>query len=288
MARFVTGAMQTHLNQPLTTLAKLFQVTRRDAVVINLTDHDESITFNSALYLPVSGLTASNITFTSDFSASNFEVTGVIEPDVVDYNDLFSGAYDFSFVTTSLVNWTDLTMMAIALHQGWCGKVDILNNAFKMEIVSLTQALAQKYGRYYGPLCDADFCDARCKLNIADWTSTGAVVVGINNNGNFTSNLTQPNNYFNDGIVLWTSGNNAGRRQQVNSYSHSEGAVSLSIPCFYPIQIGDVFTIIRGCDHSPLTCANTYGNIVNFRGFDNVPGPDYIHVPNQKYFGTSS
>ena len=39
---------------------------------------------------------------------------------------------------------------------------------------------------------------------------------------------------------------------------------------------GDGFTIRAGCDKRIATCAQKFGNVVNFRGFPHIPGQDTI------------
>jgi uncharacterized phage protein (TIGR02218 family) len=43
-----------------------------------------------------------------------------------------------------------------------------------------------------------------------------------------------------------------------------------------PIAVGDSFAITAGCDKSFATCRDRFANIVNFRGFPQIPGNDFI------------
>jgi uncharacterized phage protein (TIGR02218 family) len=42
------------------------------------------------------------------------------------------------------------------------------------------------------------------------------------------------------------------------------------------IQVGDIFTIVAGCDKLKETCIAKFNNILNFRGFPDVPGIDKL------------
>ena len=43
-----------------------------------------------------------------------------------------------------------------------------------------------------------------------------------------------------------------------------------------PIEVGDAFTVTAGCDKSFSTCGSRFNNKVNFRGFPQIPGNDFV------------
>jgi uncharacterized phage protein (TIGR02218 family) len=48
----------------------------------------------------------------------------------------------------------------------------------------------------------------------------------------------------------------------------------------FAIQVGDTFTYAPGCDKTRETCCNKFNNILNFRGFPDIPGMDqYLYYP---------
>lgn len=59
-----------------------------------------------------------------------------------------------------------------------------------------------------------------------------------------------PDGYFTPGVVHWLSGNNEGRENEVESYTAATGEITLSIPTYEPIVVGDTFKIRRDTDHS--------------------------------------
>ncbi|MBR8344648.1 DUF2163 domain-containing protein [Burkholderia ambifaria] len=80
--------------------------------------------------------------------------------------------------------------------------------------------------------------------------------------------------YFAYGLVKWTSGANAGLTGVVKT--SSVGSVTLGMPMPNPIQVGDTYTIVAGCDKQMGTCRDRYNNLVNNRSEPYVPGPDTI------------
>lgn len=54
------------------------------------------------------------------------------------------------------------------------------------------------------------------------------------------------------------------------------GQVDLQLYMPYPIQVGDTFSAVAGCDKTMTVCKNSFSNIVNFRGFPHLPGRDRL------------
>lgn len=90
---------------------------------------------------------------------------------------------------------------------------------------------------------------------------------------NFLLNYAQ--GYFTYGKVKWLTGNNTGYSADVWRFSYG-GLVTLLTPMTYPIEVGDTFEIIAGCDKTFQTCKLRYLNVINFRGEPYLPGLDNI------------
>ena len=43
-----------------------------------------------------------------------------------------------------------------------------------------------------------------------------------------------------------------------------------------PITVADAFTVTAGCDKRFATCRDRFANGVNFRGFPQIPGNDFV------------
>jgi len=79
-----------------------------------------------------------------------------------------------------------------------------------------------------------------------------------------------PDGFFAPGVVHWTSGANAGRECDVESYASSTGTLTLAIPAGQDIAVGDAFTIRRDCPKSKTACI-AYGNLPNMRAEPELP-----------------
>lgn len=102
-----------------------------------------------------------------------------------------------------------------------------------------------------------------------------------------TGDVTPGRHYFpddcmNGGAVLWVTGDNAGApAAEVKNFVGDTGTIieqeiSLFLPMPYAIQVGDTALIYRGCDYTRASCRDIFGNLVNHRGFPDIPGSRYL------------
>ena len=139
----------------------------------------------------------------------------------------------------------------------------------------MTDRLQKTITRAYLPICDAVFGDDRCKLDAEDFTFAGTVT-SVVDRLNFTdSGLAQAAEYFTHGKVTWLTGDNANRAMEVKHHE-TGGVIELELAMPYEIQVGDTFEILVGDDHLIETCRDKFSNIVNYRGFDFMPGNDQL------------
>jgi uncharacterized phage protein (TIGR02218 family) len=128
--------------------------------------------------------------------------------------------------------------------------------------------------------CPWGFCDANCTLSAATYT-----VDFTAKTGSTTSTLTpvtaftQATGYFSQGVVTCVTGGNAGLSQTVKLHD-SSGNLDMTLPWLMPINAGDTFSVIKGCDKSATMCAATItpggssvDNLVHFGGMIAVPQP---------------
>lgn len=91
---------------------------------------------------------------------------------------------------------------------------------------------------------------------------------------------TGGSNYFTGGRVLWLTGDNAGLGVEVKSFDAATSAITLFLPMWDDIQVGDTLTLEVGCDKLRDTCHNKFFNIVNMRGEPFLPGlEEFLRFP---------
>lgn len=91
-----------------------------------------------------------------------------------------------------------------------------------------------------------------------------------------------PDDSMNGGVVTWETGANAGTSMEVKDFVADDGItieqdVELWLATRFDVAIGDKARIHRGCDKRRATCRDVFGNVVNLRGFPDVPGEDFLN-----------
>lgn len=121
--------------------------------------------------------------------------------------------------------------------------------------------------------CNARFGDDYCALNknspanklssVATGGSTSTLIDEVN--------LTQIDDYWNWGTVLFTSGDNNGETRKILDFAQGTNMATLDYALSYAVEAGDTYDIYRGCDKTLDMCENTYGNQANYHGFHTIP-----------------
>jgi uncharacterized phage protein (TIGR02218 family) len=270
----LSAELLTHYQGNALTLARLWKLTRRDGQVFGFTDHDRSITFGGTDYEPSSIFDLSAVETNASTATDNAEAAGLLDSAGITAADLEAGLWDGAAVEVREVNWRDLTVGANILRVGRLGSIRRSGPRYEAELFGLLDALKNNVGRLIKPVCDADLGDARCGVDLEALRVSGAVQA-VTSNRVFDTDLAAAANVYTYGVISFTSGANSGRSMEVKLHE-AGGGLTLQLAMADTVGIGDTFTIVPGCDKRKATCIGTYNNVVNFRGFSFVPGPDRI------------
>jgi uncharacterized phage protein (TIGR02218 family) len=270
-----SAALKAHFGQEVTTLAILWKITRADSQVFGYTDHDVDITFSGVTYLAGTGHTPSSIKTTSQLNVDNLEVQSVLDTDITEA-DIEAGIWNYAAVLIQVVNYNDLTMGSMIMRQGWLGEIKTGRHNLVTELRGMMQPLQQVVGRIYTAGCDADLGDARCGVVLGGspsaFTVSGAAT-SVASARQFTdTSRAEANGYFDGGLITWTGGNNATYRMEIKTFL--AGVVTLQQAMPNAIVVGDAYTMTAGCDKLRATCVAKFNNVINFRGFADLPGQD--------------
>lgn len=269
----VSSGLLAHLAQPATQVRTLLRVTRRDGQVFGFTDADADLTFGGVLYRARTGLTGSAIDSGAALAADNLEVVGLLSGADITEADLEAGVWDGAAVRVSWVNAADLTQGELRLRDGELGQVQRANGKFTAEIRGLTDKLGKIITRSYLPTCDADLGDSRCGVALGGYTVAGTVTA-VTDAANFTASaVASAAAYFDFGLVTWTAGLNAGRSMEVKQHQ-AGGVFTLLLAMPQPVQVGDTFNAIAGCNKTFAQCRDKFSNVLRFRGYPHIPGID--------------
>lgn len=263
--------------------ATCWKIERKDGAVLRLTDHNGRLRFMGDVYSPAGSFNASARQKQSDLRGQNFEILGAISSASIRTEDLRQGRYRGASITEYLVDW----------RYPWVGqfrstKFFILETRFSGElweaqVTGITRLLGQAVGDVYTRDCPFVLGDARCKVNLPALTLFSAEVVSAASRGTFTAQHAgfagKPSDYWDLGVVTWTSGQSNGLTAEVKSGTIPAGnQVTLTLQVQMPVNIaaGDKFKISPGCDGLAQTCVSKFDNFVNFGGFLFIPGRDAL------------
>lgn len=278
MSRTIGTSLAKHLSKSAHTRCAMLRIDLKDGTKLAFTDHDQTLAFDlgdgSLNYMPDTGILPSDLALSAGFTADDMEVSGPIG-DVVTRTAVLGGRYDDATVYYFFVNWSDLTQGAVKLVKGFIALATVEGGTFKFTVHSEIAKFSRSVGRVITGFCDADLGDARCGFALAADTVT---VTAVTDARTFqtTNAAARANDYFNQGTVTFTSGAMAGCRPvEVFDWSVA-GDVATWADLPEAPAVGDTLELRRGCDKTRATCRDTFDNVLNFRGFPDVPGSDQV------------
>lgn len=245
-----------------------------DGTSIGVTDHDKDIAFDigdgEVSYKAGTGILTSDISLAVGLDADSYEVTGPI--DVITLAGILGGVYNRARARLFQVNWKN-PVDAIKIMAGNVSQVRAEGGRFVLEIRSDFDRYNQVVGRVLTNNCDADFGDTRCGATPTTVTGT---VTAVTDAMTFTVSYSgsHADDFFNFGTVIGLTGDNAGTTVEIHDWTQA-GAIILFTPLPVTPAIGDTFTVKQGCPKSRAGCMDR-DNIINFRGFPEIPGSDQI------------
>lgn len=276
----IPSSLQAKLDSGVTTLARCWIVRRRDGVVQGFTDHDRDLAIDAVTCRAGTGFTASEATSRFGLSVDGAELSGALADQSLSDADLAAGRYDAAQVETWLFDWSEPSLRVL-LARGTIGEVRREGEAFTAELRGLADTLSQESGRLYAARCNADLGDAYCRADLANpaWRGSGTVAT-LNAVAAFTASGLGAfeGGLFTAGRLQWTGGANAGLAMEIKQHRVMDSVAHLTLwqAMAEPIAPGDTFTLTAGCDKSFMMCRGRFGNAVNFRGFPQIPGNDFL------------
>ncbi len=268
--RTIPDPFAVHLAGGVTTLCRCWSLRRRDGLALGFTDHDRDLSVSGLVHAARTGLEAAEASAESGFAVSGGDVSGALSSLGLTEADIAGGLYDGAAIETWLVDWTS-PETRLLLDLGTIGEVRREGDAFIAEVRGLADRLDAERGRSFRATCGADLGDARCRVDLSAWRTTGSVAalpepatLSAVLAGGFDDGL------FSGGRLTWTDGANAGLAADVRL--QLGGLIELWEVPPRPVAAGDAFALTAGCDKRLSTCRDRFANTVNFQGFPHMPG----------------
>lgn len=274
----MTG-LHAHLALGVTTVARVWMVRRRDGAVYGFTDHDGDLRFDGLLFKASSGMTARVLQQTTGLSVDNSEALGALSDASVTEEDLLAGRFDGAEVRSWLVNWADVTQR-VELFRGTFGEITRAAGQFRAELRGQTETLNQPQGRVFHRACSAILGDAACGFDLGrpDFAVEATVDQAAGVVLRFVGLTSYAAGWFQRGRLVVLSGPAAGLVGVIKTDKQDAGQrrVELWAGLGVDLAIGDRVRLEAGCDKMAETCRTKFANFLNFRGFPQIPGDDWL------------
>lgn len=259
--------------QPLETVATWWRILRGDGITLGFTTHDRDLWFDGVCHAAAPGMIPSAIRRTADFAPDSAEVQGSLSHGAISAADLAAGRYDGARIMIGVVDWDSLERST--LYAGTLGEISEEDGAaFAASLISHKAALLRDPVPRTSPGCRAEFCGPGCNLSATGFTQLGIVAaVDADRAAVICAGLVTPELYL-GGMLRWLDGPLAGLRAGIRAVDGSW--LVLDRPIDLPPGAGDRVLLRQGCDKLLDTCANRFGNAVNFQGEPFLPGNDRL------------
>ncbi|MFH1320442.1 MAG: phage BR0599 family protein [Bacteroidota bacterium] len=87
---------------------------------------------------------------------------------------------------------------------------------------------------------------------------------------------TEADDYWNNGNVEMTSGDNIGLKRRILDFTDATDTITFVFAFPNVIAPGDTYTIKRGCNKTEQQCEKVFSNFANFGGFTSIPESEVI------------
>lgn len=178
--------------------------------------------------------------------------------------------------TAYLTTWPTV-IGALHLFSGDTSDVTPSRSAVGIMVKSALERANRQFPRnVYQSVCLHTVYDTGCALSKTSFTATGTVAASpAPTTNSFKTGNAQAAGYFDQGVVTFTSGANAGLKRTIKSYDPATG-FTFALPLPVAPAIGDTISAFAGCDKRKATCGSKFNNIGRFRGFPFIPTPETV------------
>jgi len=183
-------------------------------------------------------------------------------------NGVFDGA-ELTLYRAFMPTYGNVSAGTVIMFAGRVAQITAGGSAVTFTINSHLELLNQNLPRnVYQAGCLNSLFDSGCGLNQALYAVNGTVVSAASAS-QITASFSAANGYFDQGVMVLTSGVDSGLSRTVKNFSGN--IINLIAPFPSSPVAGDSFTVYAGCDKSQGTCSGKFGNLARFRGFPYVP-----------------
>lgn len=282
--RSASPALLSHLNalrsgDGKTLVADLYTFTLRTGTILTYTNADVTIVWNGYTYLADSvlvdglrfkcavGLDVDQQQIT--ISARATDTVGGVPFLQALRNGVFDGA-ELQRERAFLTDWNAAPVGAVILFKGRVGTIDKLGRTLAEVTVNSDLVLLDidMPRNVYAPNCQHVLYDSGCTLAKNAFGASGTVGAGSTAS---VVKWSSSSNVYKQGTITFTSGALNGVTATIKDADAA--SLTLAAPLLSVPATGVTFTAYQGCDHTRAACLSKFNNLINFRGFPDIPPP---------------
>lgn len=280
MSAGVGGALNAHLAGGHTTVCHAWVINRRDGVQFAFTDHDMALTFEGITFRADTGLGAKAIAQSTGLSVDNTEAIGALSDASIREDEIEQGRFDGAEVQAWLVNWADTSQRWLQFR-GSIGELRRVDGAFRAELRGLTEALNRPLGRVFQKPCTAVLGDGQCRFDTGLEGYARTLPVQVEKDArefSWQDFAGFEDGWFTRGRFEVLDGPAAGLWGMIkhDRLKGTERVVKLWEPIRGHVAPGTSVRLVAGCDKRLETCRFKFNNLINFQGFPDLPGEDWV------------
>ncbi len=278
MTKEIFGSLLPHVAGLTHSVVEVYKISAVGMSTFTWTDANEDITFAGEVYQPWP-IKRSKISFSSDFRTDQTEITVAknwgLERAVT--SDFLAGA-NCRILRVRMDNPSnDYTVM-------FAGEIGNIQNQ-EMELVLRAHTLdflnVEIPKREYQVMCNWKLYDQFCTIDASGFMAGSCFVTSSPDGKNLyagafagTSQMTFAGNFWTQGYLRITSGENADLKREVSW--HMGQSVTVVPPFPFTVNAQDTFQVFPGCAHDTSACETKFNNLRNYGGFPFIPRQDDI------------
>lgn len=277
--KFGPDRLHENLRTGVTTIATLWDITRKDGAVFGFTDHDHDLSFGGIEYLASSGLSASAITQGLSLAVDNTEGAGALDDDRLLPEEIDAGLFDEAAINIWRINWQDKVAYE-KIFSGHLGQMHRDGLAFRAEMRGHMDQLQMPMGRVYGRSCRHNLGDKGCQVDVTHPDLCAKVILSEPNAANslripLISGFTA--GWFANGTAKILDGPLLGQTRRIRQdLGDAPRTLTLWEPFGGPLDAGTSIELTAGCNRSFEACKSKFDNCERFGGFPFLPTEDWL------------
>ena len=262
-------------------LAELIEIRRQDGVGFFFTDANEPIVHGGRTYVPQDGVNQSAQRGEAGLGESSSEYHGIVSDSSITAADLLAGLFRGAVIIARLVDWRVPWRLPIRTRHRFLGPGEFDGETWRGDVVGLAHLLSAPSGRVQGPTCPYRLGDEECQKDITSETYDDVRIASVTDaRREFNANTSdipvgKADGWFENGELVWLSGDNVGTLVHVKTYTSAARTIVLVERMGKDIQASDTFQIKVGCrKRYQEDCIDKHANGPNFGADPFSPGTD--------------